>query len=462
MALNIRIDRRAWIDFGLTSLLLGSAFVLAFVSSSISRTGDWAMGAFSAFMSLVLAIAGGLYIVPKLAKRVRWELWGLGIRTSITSDGMLYVVIVVVVGVAALNTANNLLYLILSTLLAFVVVSGNIARLVLHDVGVQLRFPDHLRAGEPARLSIALVNRKAIAPSCSISVEALPKRVGSADTVSRRRGFFRSKGRLKESPLAHFIVVPPRSTVKQIVEHTFERRGRYRFDTLTLATRFPSGFLRKWRDVKSSGEIVVFPRTEPVDDFFHTLPILTGTAASHMRGDGVDLFAFREYNQNDPIRLIDWKATARARRVMVRETVREEDFRLSIYFDPRRPAIETSEGFDERFERAIVVAASLAEHFIGEGAEVELVAPDVRVQPGHGNGHLHSILTELAVIEPQRHGDESPGIVSWDIVDALQGVSDPHRFKVLFTAAPRGTIPAAIWRAAHVIYTDEMPLEPRQ
>lgn len=456
MALNIRIDRRAWIDFGLTSILLSSAFVLAFVSSTISRTGDWAMGAFAAFMSLVLAIGGGLYIVPKLAKRVRWELWGLGIRTSITTDGMLFVVIIVVVGVAALNTENNLLYLVLATLLAFVVVSGNLARMMLQDVGVQLRFPDYLRAGEPAHLSIALVNRKLVLPSCSISVEALPKRLGTTEPIAKRRSIFRFRGRLKESPIAHFIVVPPRSTVKQIVEHTFERRGRYRFDTLTLATKFPSGFLRKWRDVKSSGEIVVFPTTEPVDDFFHTLPILTGAAASHMRGDGVDLFAIRDYNQNDHIRLIDWKATARARRVMVRETVREEDFRLSIFFDPRRPVIEDSEQFDHQFERAVITAASLSEHFIREGAEVELVTPNARVQPGSGNGHLYALLTELAVIEPQTHGDETPGLVSWDLVDTLNGLSDPHRFKVLFTAAPRGTIPATIWRAAHVIYTDEM------
>ena len=456
MALNIRIDRRAWIDFGLTTALLGAAFVLAFLSSTISRTGDWAMGAFAAFMSLVLAIGGGLYIVPKLAKRVRWELWGLGIRTSVTSDGMVFALIVVVVGVAALNTENNLLYLILASMLAFVVVSGNLARMMLHDVGVQLRFPDHLRAGQPAHLSIALVNRKYLLPSCSISVEALPQRVGAVASAPERRGFFRFRGRPKEAPIAHFIVVPPRSTVKQIVEHTFDRRGRYRFDTLTLATKFPAGFLRKWRGVKSSGDIVVFPTTEPVDDFFHSLPILTGSAASHMRGDGVDLFAIRDYNQNDHIRLIDWKATARARRVMVRETVREEDFRLSIFFDPRRPVADAPDDFDARFERAVTMAASLAEHFIREGAEVELVTPEVRVQPGQGNGHLYQILKELAVIESETPGDEAPGLVSWDLVETLQGLGDAHRFKVLFTAAPRGTIPATIWRAAHVIYTDEL------
>ena len=122
----------------------------------------------------------------------------------------------------------------MATLLAFVVVSGNLARIMLHDVGVQLRFPDYLRAGEPAHLSIALVNRKLLVPSCSISVEALPQRVG-APAPPRRKGLFRFRDRIKELPLAHFIVVPPGSTVKQVVEHTFELRGRGERDELSRA-----------------------------------------------------------------------------------------------------------------------------------------------------------------------------------------------------------------------------------
>src|SRR5688572_18437679 len=168
----IRIDRRAWVDFLLTSVLFAAAFVLAFASSAIAHSGEWMLGAFAAIASLVLALGGGLYIVPKLAKRVRWELWGFGIRTSVTTEGFLFLTVVVVVGVAAWNTENNLLYLILATLLAFVVVSGNIARMMLHDVAVQLRFPDHLFAGEPATLAVTLVNRKHLLPSCSVMVEA--------------------------------------------------------------------------------------------------------------------------------------------------------------------------------------------------------------------------------------------------------------------------------------------------
>ena len=65
----------------------------------------------------------------------------------------------------------------------------------------------------------------------------------------------------------------------------------------------------------------------------------------------------------------------------VRETVREDDFHLSIFFDPRRPGDEEPEAFAEKFERGVEMAASLARHFVNEGADVELVTPDERVEP---------------------------------------------------------------------------------
>jgi len=226
--------------------------------------------------------------------------------------------------------------------------------------------------------------------------------------------------------------------------------------TFTLSTRFPAGFFRKWRDIPASGKIVVFPPVRPVDDFFHTLPIVAGATSSHVRGDGVDLFAFRDYLATDHIRRIDWKASARAQRFVVREAVREEDFHLSIFFDPRRPPDEPSEAFEECFERGVEMAASLARHFILEGADVELVTPNERVEPASGSGHLYRLLAVFAGIAPLRPGDEAEGRVSWDLFDVMPGLADEHRFKVLFTSAPKGTIPSSLWRSAHVVYVEDL------
>jgi uncharacterized protein (DUF58 family) len=448
-----KANRRAWIDFTLTLVGLGVAFVLASLSPLISRTGDWAVGAFSALASLVLALGCGLYIVPRLARRVRVEMWGFGIRTSITTEGYLFLLVAVVVGVAAWNTENNLLYLILAVVLAFIIVSGNVARLMLYDVAVQLRFPDNIVAGEPVNLAVTLVNRKRLLPSCSVGVESNARRAGLPPLTARER----KRKRPDSARLAHFIVVPPRSSVRQLVEHVFERRGIYAIENFTLSTKFPAGFFRKWRDVAAEGKIVVFPPERPVDDFFHSLPIVAGATSSHIRGDGLDLFAFRDYQSTDHIRRIDWKASARAQRFVVRETVSEEDFHLSIFFDPRRPDRDDEpEAFAERFERGVEMAASLARHFISEGADVEVATPDARVEPGAGSGHLYRLLTVFAGVESARPGDDTATRFSWDLLDVLPGLADEHRFKVLFTSAPKGTIPASIWRSAHVVYIEDL------
>jgi uncharacterized protein (DUF58 family) len=411
---------------------------------------DGLMAAACSVGALVLALGGGLYIVPKLARRVQWEFANnLSTRTTVTGEGLIFLSVVVVIGVAAWNTENNLLYLILAAMLAFVVASGTVARQMLRDVAVKLRFPDYLWAGEPVRLAVTLVNEKAIVPSCSISVEAHAFRAGDDTKPSGRKA-----KRRPTLSLAHFISIPPRSSARQVVEHTFERRGLYRIDGFSLATRFPSGFFRKIRLVRAEGEIVVFPPVLPVDDFFHSMPMLAGTAESLLRGEGVDLYSLRDYRPTDHMRHIDWKASAKTRRLTVRETLREEERRLSIFFDPTKHG-HVDAAFDLRFERAVELAASLAQHFMREGAEVELVAPASVVGPGQGREHLYRILASLAVLMPVPAPADDDD-VAWDLMDLLPGLGDDHRFKVLITAAPKGSIPARVWRTSHVVFIDDL------
>lgn len=455
------MNRRAWIDFTITLVLLGTAFFLAFFSTILAQT-DWTVGAASAICSLVLALGAGLYIVPRLAKRVRWELLGFGIRTKVTNEGFMFLAVVVVIGIAAWNTENNLLYLILASLLAFVIASGNIARLMLHDVKVQLRFPDHLFAGDPANIAVSLTNAKYLIPSCSVLVQANIVRDGEIpveDPQATRRQKRRAKKKKdanEGAPLAHFIVAPPRSTTRQVVQHTFAKRGRYQIERFTIATKFPSGFFRKWRQVASEGVIVVFPRANRIiGSIYHSLPILVGSAESHIKGDGVDLFGLRDYRPTDHLRNIDWKSTARTSRVTVRETVREDEFRCAIYFDPTLPPGVDPAVFSEQFERAIEEAASLAKHFITEGADVELVTPGARIESGGGSNHLLNILGALAVLSPiVDSGDRSENELALSTL--LPGIGDEHRFKILFTASSRGTIPASVWRSARVVFFDEI------
>lgn len=431
------MSRQDWRDFFVTLFFLGTAFIVALISTAAAEQQAIKFSAIAAGVSLLMAAAGALYIVPRLARRVQLDFLRFAIRTSVTVEGALFVVLLVVIAFAAWNTGNNLLYLVFSALVAFLLAANFMARNSLGDVSVQLRFPDHIFAGEACTLTVTVTNHKRFMPSFSLLIEAL------ADGGSRNLG-----------KLAHFVLVPARSSGRQALEHTFQARGRYPITAFRVSTRFPTGFFKKWRRVEASGEILVYPKPRPVDDFYHTLPMLAGLVSSHARGYGDDLYAIRRYHPSDHIRNIDWKATARSFELMVREHIRDDERRLTIVLDTMRP--EGNGGFEERFEQAIVMAASLANHFILERADVELLTcdPSHNVASGSGLEHVYRILRSLATIMPEREAEDRTHFAR--LARGVPLLADERRFKVLITSLEKGTIPANVWRSAHVVFMQDL------
>jgi uncharacterized protein (DUF58 family) len=545
------MNRQAWRDFFITVFFLGVAFLVALLSSVAADQRNTQLATVAAAVSLVLALLGALYIIPRLARNVRLEILRFAIRTTVTVEGLLFIVFLVVIGFAAWNTGNNLLYLILSAMLAFLIAANLIGRVSLAGVAVQLRFPDHIYAGESASISVTLLNHKRVLPSYSVLVEALSEPAEERDAETRRRANApkddAAKGRrgdaekeardqkvdgpsLAASPrrpfaasllppplevgkLAYFVLVPARSSGRHRIERTFARRGCYPITGFRLATKFPAGFFKKWRRIEARGELVVYPKPQSLSDFYHSLPMLAGRVESRARGSGDDLYAIRRYQTSDHLRNIDWKATAKAQQMMVREHTREDEWRLTIVFDTMTPpelaalhaddqnkkkkheAAEEEElkakaaAFREKFERAIVQAASFANHFIFERAEVELITTDERhnVSSGAGQDQLYKILRVLATLQPTtdeatagvnaetlaprrlfKRGDDEPrdggvesapraaGRIAWRLLDEMPVLGDERRFKVLITSAAKGTIPAHVWRSAHVVFMDDL------
>src|SRR5262245_2960292 len=111
------MNRQAWRDFFITIFFLGLAFLLALLSSIAAEQRTPTLSAVAAGLSLVLALMGALYIIPRLARNIRLEILRFAIRTTVTVEGLLFVVFLAVIGIAAWNTGNNLLYLVLSAML---------------------------------------------------------------------------------------------------------------------------------------------------------------------------------------------------------------------------------------------------------------------------------------------------------------------------------------------------------
>ena len=195
-------------------------------------------------------------------------------------------------------------------------------------------------------------------------------------------------------------------------------------------------------------DIVVYPKPEVISDELHLLPTYAGRLPSLRRGAGHDLFSMRDYQPQDDLRHIDWKATARSRRLTVREFTSEDERRITIVLDSRLPG----EGNDlaERFERGVVQTASLLKHFIDERAEVRLVLGEEIGAFGSGLEHLYRCLRRLALVSPV--DTTAATNVEAAVKNSLSRDVVEHDFAILLTAAAPGSIPAGVWRTSHVIY----------
>src|SRR5690349_24536514 len=139
----------------------------------LARRGSdpWLAGV-AAIVSLVIAALLTIFIVPPLARSARLEVANFDFPFEPTSGGGVFLVIIIVVGFAAWNTGNNLLFLVFSLLCATMFVGWIAARASLRDLTVSARFPDHIFAAEPAPVIVTLRNTKRLLPSFSVLVEA--------------------------------------------------------------------------------------------------------------------------------------------------------------------------------------------------------------------------------------------------------------------------------------------------
>jgi uncharacterized protein (DUF58 family) len=299
-------------------------------------------------------------------------------RISFTSGGLAFTVGTFAIGFAAMNTGNNLLYLLLGSMLGFIAVSSWLSEQAIRNLAVERGLPRAVTVGHELRIVYTVSNRKAKLPSLAVEVfeAGLPGRAF----------------------LAH---APAGGTVRARSVNSFVRRGMYPLGTVTLSTSFPFGMFRKERDLTLPGEVVVWPRTDrPV----RTMPATGGSkpaegrSARGVAGHRGEYRSLRAYRPGDDPRDIHWTSSARLRDPVVREYERDGAESRWIYLD-------TCHEPGDAAEVAVEVAAALAAQAVAESRPFGLVAGGVRVDPGDGPGQLERVLDVLARVD---FGHDSP------------------------------------------------------
>jgi len=433
---------RVW-RFILGTLLVLAGLATAIVTLMARQIGVPELTTVGAVASLVFVLLITALVVPPLTRSAFAEVAAHGLPLEVTTGGAIFVVILVIVGFAAWNTGNNLLFMVLSIMLSTIFVSWMAARMSLRDLNVSARFPDHIFAGEQAEVLVTLRNSKRLLPSFSILVEMR----GTFD----RPGIVKKAVTGKKTPLAYLTYIPHLAAAEQSIEQTFPKRGHVLVRGFELSTRFPFGFFRHRRRLTARDvDIVVYPKPEPITDKLNLLPLQSGQTTSMRRGAGQDLLLLRDYQQRDDLRHIDWKATARARRLTVREFAAEDERRITIVLDPTLTDDIDEENFRIRFENGVTQAASLVKHFIDERAEVRLILGTEIGKFGSGLEHMYACLRRLALIGPVRSNKENlQGTIDRAAISEVRGEAN---YLILLTTAARGSIAPSIWRRAFVIH----------
>lgn len=451
-------EREAWTRFliGVFGLIL--AFACAVMSSATREAGNLLATALLASFALLLAGIVGLATVPYLAKRVALRRVKSALNYDVTREGGVYLLLTLVIAIAALNTGNNLLFIVVSAMIAAVLVSGVASALVLLGVEASLDVPGQVFAGEQYVAVVSLRNTRRWLPAFSVHVSSPATKEKKGRWEWKRTIFEWPKASEGKRPLirwpdmslvrastpeeprellqrrVYFAYIPALRTLHADVDLRFERRGRVLQNGLAVSSRFPFSFLLKTRIVPVSSEVIVYPSIAPTDEFLEVLPLITGEFESYVRGRGYDLYRIREYQPEDSARHVDWKSTAKSGSLKVREFTREDERKVRIVWD--NPRVGALSG--PQYEKGVELAASLAWHFAKASAEVSFAAPGYS-----GVSNVYDFLEYLALTSP------SDGA---SVLDDLPVSGD---FNVILTTRTRGTIPSSLWQSSYFMFLND-------
>jgi uncharacterized protein (DUF58 family) len=277
---------------------------------------------------------------------IRWRRYHRAER--LTRSGFLFFLAIVGIGAVAINSGNNLLYLVFSTLLSALIFSGLLSVANLRHVGVSLDAADDVYAGRPAQLIVRVRNTG----SFPLFFATVALRVGN-DSSTLSVPFAGSHAAV-ELPLT--LTLPARGHIAGLWAE--------------IASTFPFGIVQMRVQVPVTGDLVVYPHVQPVLVRSEHQRGEYRLEKARAGGDG-DFFSLREYREGDDARRIDWKVSARRGEPYVVEREARYQQETLFYLDTARHAWPDGEAF----EVAVSKIASGVTSVFRSGGAVALALP---------------------------------------------------------------------------------------
>ncbi len=299
---------------------------------------------------------------------------------QITREGGGFIFIILSVGIGAIFTGNNLLYLVLAMCCSFLVVSGVLSELTLKKIKVKGSLPATLYAGDFFPVTVAVTNCKKYFSSYSLHIAILPD----------------NERRLQGNTGIYIFHLSPEGSEEKILLMKANKRGPLRIGGFQVATRFPFGFFYKQTFIAANLTTLVFPAIQPMHLPSPSHPSTEGQGVLRHQGD--EIFALREYREGDPLNAVHWKSSAKTGNLRVKEFLRggEQNFTLFLNLQDSQSNRQVSETI---LEERVSEAASLAYNLIRRGDDVSLKTEGHDQIPfGNSEMHLNRIMKFLASV----------------------------------------------------------------
>ena len=210
--------------------------------------------------------------------------------------------------------------------------------------------------GEEIGLDITVTNKKPV-PLGRVSVEdELAKEL---DVTIAATG---DRATATDSSLRHSTSLAWYERIRWGYRLRCAHRGLYNFGPARITSGDLFGFFRSESSQASDDYLLVYPKVLPLPEMGLPASRPLGEVAGGMRifEDPSRPMSIRQYQQGDPFKIVDWKASAKARELQVRTYEPSSTFTVMLCM-----AVETSgrlwEGYSpDHLERVIVATASMA------------------------------------------------------------------------------------------------------
>jgi len=288
------------------------------------------------------------------------------VHATPTREGVWFGLMLIGTLLAAVNTGNNLVYLALGLLCGVLVLSNALAEWNLRGLTVTRRLPSEAFAGDAAPGAYVVENRRRFGTAFAIEVSELEG--------AEARG------------VAAWVA--PLTSLEVPVQFVFGSRGAVRLSRIRIASSFPFGFVRRYRDLDLEVEFLAYPAPGPGPNARSRAHHGLTRQNFRRRGHGEDFYGLRPYAPGDPLKTVHWPSSAKAGRPMVIERVAEAADEVVVEV----PEIARGDRWEAALSRA---CGQTVRHFTW-GHAVGLEIGGQLLAPGTGAEQRRRILGALA------------------------------------------------------------------